>query len=209
MNKKIMEIELAAENQSFMDGYYYADLLLPAEEHEIRDALQRVRGVGRNENDTDISILNCEYLPQLNDVRIDGLTLKELNFFANRLAELDENEVAVLKAVAPHYLPDAGDTMDMKTLINLTYGLDNVPVISGVYSDEQLGEFAIDNDLNDDVAEIPESSLYLLDKAQIGKLQREADGGVFVGNNYVVAGEYTLSEIYDGVTLPETENTVP
>lgn len=83
-----------------------------------------------------------------------------------------------------------------------------MPVISGVYSDEQLGEFAIDNDLNDDVAEIPESSLYLLDKAQIGKLQREADGGVFVGNNYVVAGEYTLSEIYDGVTLPETENTV-
>lgn len=206
IDKKVMEIELSADNQNF-DDYYYADLLLPAEDYEIRDALQCVRGIGREVNAVDISILSCELLPQLDNVRIDGLTIKELNFFANRLTELNNDEIMGLQAVAPRFLPDEGDLMAMKDLINLTYGLDGVSVISNIYSDEQLGEFVIDNDLNEDIAAIPESSLYLLDKAQIGKLQRESDGGVFVGNNYVIAGEYTLPEVYNGVTLPETDNS--
>ena len=206
INKKVMEIELSADNQNF-DDYYYADIQLPAEDYEIRDALQRVRGVGRDENDLDISILNCELLLQLDNVRIDGLTIKELNFFARRLAELSNDEIMMFQAVAPRFLPDEGDLIAMKDLINLTYGLDGVSVIPNVYSDEQLGEFVIDNDLNEDIAAIPEASLYLLDKAQIGKLQRKNDGGIFVGNNYVVAGEYELPKVYDGVTLPETDNT--
>ena len=205
-DKKVMEIELSANNRIF-DDYYYADMLLPAEDYEIRDALQRIRGVGRDGNDLDISILNCELLPQLDNVRIDGLTIEELNFFAKRIAELNNDEIMTLQAVAPRFLSDEGDLMEMKDLINLTYGLDGMSVISNIYSDEQLGEFVIDNDLNEDIAAIPESSLYLLDKAQIGKLQRKNDGGVFVGKNYVVAGEYTLSEVYDGVTLPESDQS--
>ena len=47
-DKKVMEIELSADNQNF-DDYYYADIQLPAEDYKIRDALQRVRGVGRDE----------------------------------------------------------------------------------------------------------------------------------------------------------------
>ena len=59
----------------------------------------------------------------------------------------------------------------------------------------------------EDFADIPEYSLYLLNKAQIGKLQRENDGGIFVGNTYVVAGEYSLPEVYDGEHIPkEDEN---
>ena len=204
--KKVMQIELAAESPSFMDGYYYADLMLPAEEHEIRDALQRVRGIGKSGSELDISILRCNYLPNLSEVRIDGLTIKELNFFAKRLNELTEDEITVFRAIAPRYLPDEGDTMEMKTLINMTYGLQDVSVISNVYTDEQLGEFVIKNDLNEDIAAIPEASLYLLNKTQIGKLQRENDGGVFVGKCYVLAGEYELPEIYDGVALPEADN---
>lgn len=95
----------------------------------------------------------------------------------------------------------------MKDLINLTYGLDGVPVASNISTDEQLGQLVIENDMNEDVAAIPEQSLYLLDKRQIGKLQRESDGGVFVGNRYVVAGEYELPEVYDGEHLPETTSS--
>lgn len=197
--KKTMDIELAADNPSFNDNYY-ADLSLPAENYEIRDAVQRIRSIGGN---TDITILGCDYLPELDDVRLDSPTLDELNFFAKQLAALGEDEVTALQAVAPMFICDDIEPVSMKDLINLTYGLDSVPVISGIYTDEQLGEFVINNDLNDDVAAIPKNSLYLLDKAQIGGLQRENDSGVFIGNTYVVAGEYMLPEIYDGINLPD------
>ena len=36
-NRKIMRLELSAEN-SIHGGYYYAELLLPAADHEIKDA---------------------------------------------------------------------------------------------------------------------------------------------------------------------------
>ena len=45
--EKQMRIELANEYPGG-DGYYYASLELPAEEYEIRDALQKIRAVGRD-----------------------------------------------------------------------------------------------------------------------------------------------------------------
>ncbi len=115
----------------------------------------------------------------------------------------------VLQAVVGKALPDASDNeiVSMKDLINVTYGLDDVSVISNVYSDEQLGEFVIEGDIHDDVLAVPKDSLYLLDKKKIGKLQREIDGGMFIGNKYIVAGEYRMPEVYDGVTLPDVKPT--
>ena len=38
-----------------------------------------------------------------------------------------------------------------------------------------------------------------------GRLQRDVDGGVFVGNCYVVAGAFEMPHVYDGVHLPGAE----
>ena len=63
----------------------------------------------------------------------------------------------------------------------------------------------IENDLHPEIEKLPAESLSLLDRAAVGKWMREIDGGVFVGDKYVVAGEYELAEVYDGITLPAQE----
>lgn len=203
---KQMTIELVTEYDG-QDGYYYADLELPAEDYEIRDALQKSRAVFRQDGYQDISILNCNLLPGLSDVRLDSPMLDELNFLAKRLDALNDEERLALQAVAPRVIPDhfEGELVSVKDLINMTYGLDTVMIASNVGSDEQLGQFVIENDLHEDVASVPEQALYLLDKKQIGRLQRENDGGVFVNGFYVVAGDYEMPQVYDGKTLPHEE----
>lgn len=203
MEEKTLRIELARENPYGV--YYYAELAFPAKEYELQDAREKLRSVGLPDSALFISTLDCPALPELIDVRLDSPTLSELNFFANRLAMLDDEQRIVLTAVARGFIhPGEDELVSMKDLINLTYGLDGIPVASNISTDEQLGQLVIENDMNEDVAAIPEQALYLLDKRQIGKLQRESDGGVFVGNRYVVAGEYELPEVYDGEHLPET-----
>lgn len=200
---KQITIELVNEYPG-RDGFYYADLELPAKEYEIRDALQRSRDFGQMDGYREISILNCELLPALAGVRLDSPTLDELNFFAKRLDNLNEEERLVFRAVSRRILPDnpEGELVSVKDLINCTYGLEHVMIASNVASDEQLGQFVIDNDLHEDVESVPDNALYLLDKKQIGKLQRESEGGVFIDGFYMVDGDYELPQVYDGKTLP-------
>ena len=80
-------------------------------------------------------------------------------------------------------------------------------MIANVNSSRDLGQFVIDNDLNLDVEAIPKDSLYLLDAVKIGQLQQQNDGGVFMDGYYILAGEYELPEVYDGITLPTEEST--
>ena len=94
-----MRIELANEYPGG-DGYYYASLELPAEEYEIRDALQKIRAVGRENVSPEISVLECGLLPELLDVRLDSPTLDEMNFFAKRLAFLGFEETLAFQAIA-------------------------------------------------------------------------------------------------------------
>lgn len=58
---------------------------------------------------------------------------------------------------------------------------------------------------HDDVNSVPDNAVYLLDRKKIGRLQREIDGGIFINDFYIVAGEYERPEIYDGKTLPNEE----
>ena len=175
--KKQMTIELSNEYPG-SGGYYYTELELPAEEYEFRDVLQRIRATGRENRNPDISILNCKLLPELSDVRLDSPTLDELNFFAKRLDALGLEERLALNAVISRIIPKdhEGELVSMKDLINTTYGLDTIMIAAGVGNDEELGQFVIENDLHQDVQSVPENALYLLDKKQIGKLQRETEG---------------------------------
>lgn len=197
-NNRKTTVELSAENPA--SGYFYAELDLPATEGELRDAMHKLRNSGFG----DITILNCPAIPELSDTRLDAPTIDELNFFAERVSELSEEEITSLNGVF-NYRKESGiydDGLSMKELINMTYQLESVMIASNVGNDEALGEFVIENGLNPDLADIPENALPLLDKVRIGELQREIDGGVFVDGKYVVAGEYQIPEIYDGENLP-------
>lgn len=206
-----MQIELIVENPVFGLGYFYAPLYLPATESDVRDAIQRARGFGRKDRDEDISVTECPRLPALEDTRLDAPTIRELNFFAGRLEELPEEELTVLNAVFKKRR-DAGsfdDGITMKDLINLTYGLGSVPTASNVSSDEALGQLVIDSEMNEDVNSVPEDARYLLDKARIGRLQRQNEDGVYLSGQYVPTCHYEMPEVYDGVHLPEKLHTIP
>ena len=205
-NRKIMRLELSAENPVH-GGYYYAELLLPAADYEIKDAMQRTRAVGR-ENTVEVSILECDILPELQDIRLDTFSLDELNFFAKRLASLPDEELPVFYAVTEQIFGDAEESENpasIKDLINCTYSLDTVPVAHNVGNLAELGRFAFENELLSDLEGIPESAVPFLNAEQIGRVQQKNDKGIFEGNLYIPTVHYDRPEVYDGVTLPEEE----
>jgi len=198
---KQIKLEIAAENPESR-SWLYADLQLPAEEHEIRDAFQRAR-ITSPDTYHEFSIYECEAIPALPFRRLDSPSLDELNFLAKRLDSLNEEERLVLQAVSPKILKVGEDELvSPKDLINMTYGLDEVSIISNVGNAQQLGQFVIENDLHTDVEAVPDDSVYLLDRTRIGQLQQQNDGGVFIDGKYIVTAEYELPEVYDGKNLP-------
>lgn len=205
-NRKIMRLELSAE-KALNGGYYYAELLLPAADYEIKDAMQRTRAVGR-ENTVEVSILECDILPELQDIRLDTFSLDELNFFAKRLASLPNEELPVFYAVTEQIFNDADENpVSIKDLINCTYSLDTVPVAHNVSNLSELGRFAFENELLSDLEGIPESAVPFLNAEQIGRVQQKNDKGIFEGNLYIPTVHYDRPEIYDGVTLPDEESS--
>ena len=202
MNNKTIKIELCAEKQHNTE-HFYSSVWLPAKDYEITDAYHKARITSEADAGVDIRIESCPLLPELVGTRLDSPTMDELNFLARRLEALTEDERTALKVVKNKVLTDDEDELvSMKDLINLTYGLDKVSVYPGFSNDEALGEFVIENDLHPDISAIPDESLYLINKATIGKLHRENEGGVFADGKYVLASEYELPETYDGKTLP-------
>lgn len=200
-------VELIRENPNDV-GFIYAGVELPMPKLQAKDALHRARWVSEESGGyRELYFTNCPNLPELVNMVIDDASLKEADFFVKRLEQLPFEELIVLNAIVNKNLEEGKykDGVSMKDLINQTYGLQIVMIASDVGNDEALGQFVIENGLHEDVASIPENALYLLDKAQIGKLQRENDGGIFYNGFYVVAGEYELKEIYDGEHLPDTE----
>ena len=203
--QKIMRLDLSVERPD-NNGYYYDELLLPAEEYEIRDAMQKLRAVGR-EDSVWISVLECSALPTLEGVRLDSPTLDELNFFAKRLVSMTEEARIVFDAIIRQVIPEnpKGEIVGMTDLINSTYGLNEVMIASNIYNDEQLGQFIIEGDFDDEVNALPDSAIPLLDRKKIGKRFRTAYGCEYINGTAVFAGDYERPEIYDGKSLPESE----
>lgn len=208
MNRQIL-IELVGEKDA---GYCYADLYLPASAEEIAEAQERANWNSEANGIRDICIEHCEALPKLASLRLNSPTLDELNFLAGRLDSMEDGERTIMNGVLQYLCQENGfgsEPVSVADLINMTYGLDSVMIAANVGTDRQLGQFVVDNELNEDVNAIPETSLYLLDLEQVGRLQRDVDGGVFVGNCYVVVGAFEMPHVYDGVHLPGTEQTEP
>lgn len=201
--EKTLNVELASENVS-RNMFYYASLELPAKDHEILDAHHRARTFTAGDGYRNICITSCEQIPQLVDVRLDAPNMDELNFLAERLAVLPEDEIAVFQAVFQKYQEDGRleEPVSMKDLINMTYGLETVSVIGGVWDDGDLGHFVIDNDLDGEFTALSAEALEFLDVEKVGRRMREREGGVFVMNHYVPTEDYEMPEIYNGVTLP-------
>lgn len=211
LNEKIA-VELATVNP--INGeYIYADLLLPASPMEIEDAMQRARLTENYGDYCDVNIISCPYLPKLEDTRIDGkIHLKELNLFAKRVTLLSEDELLAMEGIFTNQQEKGkyADGVSVEELINLTYGLQDVPVVQGIFNDEMIGEFVIDNDLNEELSGLSDDALKFVDKSSVGKEHREMEGGRFVNGNYVATAVYSFPKEYKGATAEQLKvhNTI-
>ena len=208
--KKTMTIEMAAGGY-IGEEKYFATLELPAKPHEIQDACHKLRITQNRDTNLRMEVCSCEILPELTDILLDSPSMEEMNFLAQRLAQLSDSEAIALRGVWQRldkagYLEEPVRAMD---LINMTYGLENVMVASCVSNDRDLGEFVLENDLDEDIANLPDEMVEMLDQEAVGQRHRESEGGVFIGYHYVVAGEYQLHQIYDGVRFPAQEQEKP
>ena len=186
--------------------YHYADLILPATDGQIEDAMQRARAIGR-EGHMQLSVISCPKLPELTDTRLDAPTIKELNFLAERLEKLSESQLIGLNALFQTQ-KEAGEFefgLPLKDLINMTYDLDGMTVVSGISNDRQLGDFVKDNEMEPYMQKMTNETLNLLDSEKVGKKFREAECGVFVNGHYVARLGYSWPKVYDGENLPEPE----
>ena len=189
--------------------YHYADLILPATDGQIEDAMQRARAIGR-EGHMQLSVISCPKLPELTDTRLDAPTIKELNFLAERLEKLSESQLIGLNALFQTQ-KEAGEFefgLPLKDLINMTYDLDGMTVVAGISNDRQLGDFVKDNEMEPYMQKMTNETLNLLDSEKVGKKFREAECGVFVNGHYVARLGYDWPEVYDGKTLPEPDRQV-
>ena len=158
MQERAFMIEMSIEHP-VMRQVQSGSLELPATEYEIRDALQKMRATRDMLTNREYSIYNCEIVPQLNEIRLDSASLDELNFLAKRLISLNEDERNIIKGIATKVIPtDEDEIVSIRDLINMTYGTGIVSVVSNVTNDEQLGEFVIENELQDGYTETDEDS---------------------------------------------------
>ena len=188
------------------DEYFYTELEMPGSDIDIYDALQRVRAFGGEQ--LQINISHCQKFPEIVGVAIDGVSISGLNVFSNRIDKMDENELLILRGVFKHRFDEGiyRNGIRMRELINLTYGLNQVPSLLGIGDVKSYGEFIIDNDLNDNIAKIhDEFVLDMIDREALGLEQMQIDGGVFVDGNYIAAGVYDMTEEYQGEFKNDSE----
>lgn len=98
LSRNKIVIEMTAENP-VGSGYFYADLQLSATDGEIRDAIQRVRGIGKTEDYLGMAVIHCPFLAELSDIRLGAPTICKINFLAKRLGQLPFEERIILNGV--------------------------------------------------------------------------------------------------------------
>ena len=201
-------IELSTEDLHGR-GYHFTNLALPATDGQIEDAMQKARAIGR-EDYMQINVISCPRLPELMDTRLDSPSIQEMNFFAQRLEKLPENQLIGLNALFEAE-KEAGEYefgLPIKDLINMTYDLDGLIVMPGISNDHELGEMVKANEMEPYLKDMSDEMVNMLDSAKVGRKFRESECGVFKDGYYVGRLGYDWPKIYDGETLPESDRQV-
>ena len=139
--------------------------------------------------EAEVRVLECPKLPELARPPWLVAELDDCVQLADRLNALADWELTALRGVFTSRHPAT-----VEEVLTMTQGLERVPVVRGIGNDYRLGQFVLDNDLNDTVSQLPPELLDCLDLSQLGRIQREQDGGVYVDGDYVGARQYEMPE---------------
>ncbi|WP_368234067.1 antirestriction protein ArdA [Anaerotruncus rubiinfantis] len=124
--------------------------------------------------------------------------LEKLNFFAGRLAALDDHQIRKLETVCKA-VPAYGDPGYLARLINLTYNLDCWLLIDDIHTPEQLGAYYI---FHSGVCQMPDSWKYSVPLAEFGERVVQAENGRFTEYGYLMRTGDEYKEHFTGRIVP-------
>ena len=204
MGKKIFEVYLAKEDVPNNEAY--AKLDLPASLWELWDALDKVRLQTDDILYMEIEGYDAfEYLSP----HLDGLdiSLNELNDLAALLSALDEVQEAAFEGLfsieVQRKVNANGGVITLQDLRDLAVSAktDCYHVVDAA-DDAALGRFYAENDFIPELDGVSDAVFKMLDFADIGRMMRCSENGVFVGSLYVLRdGELT--------TAPPVQKALP
>ena len=124
-----------------------------------------------------------------------GSDLRQMNRLAQRIADLGDSREA-LKAWCY-----AQEHCTAEDALRASYNMGSIMYMPGMDCDEELGEFALENDMLEEYNSLPDGIYEALDKTKAGAKMREMEGGVFVNGGYLLA-----DEDFSGEPLPAEES---
>lgn len=168
---------------------------LPMTAFELQDILDRLRSADSVVNFR-ISVYENMNLPK-NLCRDFTADFYKLNLFVNRYESLKFPEKAAMES-----LIIANPDSSIDDMLVMTYGLDSVPVwpCKDYY---ELGEAMIENDMAEELKELPDEYIDLIDCDKIGRLVHGKDNGMFVHGYYCVPSNYETPDINIEFGKPE------
>ena len=158
------------------DGKYTVYIKdFPMTVFELQDTLDQIK---ITENDSKVLFKISKYdnmkLPQNLCEQEFSADIYKIYLFAERYEKLDEPNCAALKSLLSAY-PESS----FEDLLLMTYGLDSVPVYR-CSSLEELGKAMIENDMVEELKELPDEYIDFIDREKIGRLMQERDCGMFI-----------------------------
>ena len=198
----IFDIYLAKEDQP--ESGTYAELSLPATPYEVQDAFDRLRLAEGEKLYWEIT--DYHHFEELSSLLNDSCGLDDLNILAQKLSDLNERQCTAFTGLLQMESTKHEGTIPISRLIDLAYSADQCHVAESVVLDEQLGEFAIENNLLPGLEAVPDDMLKYLDLEKIGRELREAERGTFVASGVSDLGGYValdgeVVEIYKNLEL--------
>lgn len=164
-----------------------ATLTLPASAYEIVDILEQLGPTDRG--DLYFKIEERYKGESLADVLEDGITIRELNVLAWKLAEMDQEQEVILDGMIKMETPNSNDRLPYLKLLQLTENTDCCHLVQESRNDSQLGRFYAENGFVEGLEELPDKVFEMLDFEEIGREMRLAEDGVFTSGGYVVRHE--------------------
>jgi hypothetical protein len=165
---------------------------LPMNRYEAERFLYDL-GLGTPDVEYEMDLVNSDYFL----IDLDS-NFRELNRLARRVEGMGDFDRETL-----HAWFKAQPSCTAGDVLRASYNLDRVEFYPGFYSDELLGEHALESEVFDEYFEeykgLSTDVFDMLDKEKVGALMRERDGGVFSNGGYLKAA------LMDGLDYPQEE----
>ena len=160
-----------------------ADLTLPATPYQLADALEQLRADGVEKVKAKISY--CHSSGILNLLPTASGNLYEVNALAKKMASFEDWQREAFDGMLKADAFESSDPIPIARLIDFAYSTECCHVVGGITTDNELGEFLVENGLWGDEETLTEDVYKRLDFKMIGREHRLMEGGTFTANSYV------------------------